>query len=84
MSTTWRTYRVRVDGHLDDHWSAWLGDRGQLDLTRDADGTTSITVAVTDQAQLHGVLAGLRDIGAVITEVRTTGTSPPTCGATGA
>jgi hypothetical protein len=61
------TYSIRVAGHLDDHWSAWLGD---LELTRDDDGTTTVTVTVADQAQLHGVLAGLRDIGAVLIELR--------------
>ncbi len=68
------TYAIRVDGHLDDHWSAWLG---RSDLTRDDDGTTTLTVSVADQAQLHGVLAGLRDIGAVLTEVRTTSAPIP-------
>lgn len=68
------TYAIRVDGHLDDHWAAWLGE---LDLTRDDDGTTTVTVSVADQAQLHGVLAGLRDIGAVLTELRTTGAPGP-------
>jgi RimJ/RimL family protein N-acetyltransferase len=63
------TYAIRVDGHLDDHWADWLGE---LDLSRDDDGTT-VTVSVADQAQLHGVLAGLRDIGAVLTGLRTTG-----------
>jgi len=63
------TYAIRVDGHLDDHWSGWLGG---LDMTRGDDGATTVTVEVADQAQLHGVLAGLRDIGAVIREVRTT------------
>ncbi len=67
MNSSPTTYAIRVDGHLDDHWSAWLGD---LDMTRDDDGTTTIAVFV-DQAQLHGVLARLRDIGAVITELRT-------------
>jgi RimJ/RimL family protein N-acetyltransferase len=67
MSASLTTYAIRVDSHLDDHWSAWLGD---LDLTRDNEGTTTITVSVADQAQLHGVLAGLRDIGAVLTELR--------------
>jgi hypothetical protein len=62
------TYAIRVEGHLDDHWSAWLGG---LDLTRDDDGATTVTVEVADQAQLHGVLAGLRDMGAVIFELRT-------------
>jgi RimJ/RimL family protein N-acetyltransferase len=66
------TYAIRVDGHLDDHWSAWLGE---LDMTRDDDGSTTVTVPIADQAQLHGVLAGLRDIGAVISELRTT--DPP-------
>jgi hypothetical protein len=67
MSTGPATYLMRVDGHLDDHWSAWLGG---LDMTRDDDGRTTLTVSVADQAQLHGVLAGLRDIGAVLVEVR--------------
>jgi len=67
MNLTATTYTIRVEGHLDDHWSAWLGG---LELRRDGDGTTTVTVQVADQAQLHGVLAGLRDIGAVITELR--------------
>jgi RimJ/RimL family protein N-acetyltransferase len=70
------TYAIRVDGHLDDHWSGWLGG---LDMTRDADGATTVTVDVADQAQLHGVLAGLRDIGAVISELRTRDARVPTC-----
>ena len=69
MNTAPMTYTIRVDGHLDDHWSAWLGD---LDITRHDDGTTTLTVSNIDQARLHGVLAGLRDIGAAITELRTT------------
>jgi hypothetical protein len=76
MTTAGTTYTIRVDGHLDDHWSAWLGE---ADLTRRDDGTTTITVTVADQAQLHGVLAGLRDIGAVLTELRTTD-APATAG----
>lgn len=70
MNTAPATYTIRVDGHLDDHWSAWLGE---LDMTRNNDGTTTITALIADQAQLHGVLARLRDIGAVIIELRTTG-----------
>jgi RimJ/RimL family protein N-acetyltransferase len=62
------TYAIRVEGHLDDHWSAWLGG---LDMTRGDDGATTVIVEVADQAQLHGVLAGLRDIGAVISELHT-------------
>ena len=61
------TYEIRVGDHLDDHWCAWLG---ALDLTRHDDGTTSVTVSVVDRARLHAVLAGLRDIGAVLISLR--------------
>jgi RimJ/RimL family protein N-acetyltransferase len=67
MNTVPKTYAIRIEGHLDDHWSAWLGG---VDMTRDDDGSTTVTVPVADQAQLHGVLTGLRDIGAVISELR--------------
>ena len=70
MNTDAATHIIRVHGHLDDHWAAWLGE---LELTRDNDGTTAITVSVADQAQLHGVLAGLRDIGVVLIELRHAG-----------
>ena len=57
------TYEFRVVGHLDDHWSAWLGE---LTITRHHDGTSTLTGPVADQAQLHGVLVRLRDIGATL------------------
>jgi len=64
-----KSYAIRVDGHLDDHWCRWLG---ALSLTRNSDGTSTLTAAVADQAQLHGVLAGLRDIGATLLDLRAT------------
>ena len=76
MNSVPRTYAIRVDGHLDDHWSAWLGE---LDMTRNGDSSTTLTVSVADQAQLHGVLAGLRDIGAVLIELRATDAQAPIC-----
>jgi hypothetical protein len=60
------TYTIRVQGHLDDHWSSRLGGAA---VRRLDDGTTSLTIGGADQAQLHGVLAGLRDIGAVLIEL---------------
>jgi hypothetical protein len=66
MTTAPTTYTIRVEGHLDDHWSAWLGG---VDITRDDDGATTVTVPAADQAQLHAVLARLRDMGAVISEL---------------
>ena len=68
--TTPTTYDIRVEGHLDDHWAEWLGG---LALTRNADGTTTLTGRLADQAQLYGVLAGLRDIGAALLSVESDG-----------
>jgi RimJ/RimL family protein N-acetyltransferase len=67
------TYAIQVAGHLDRHWSAWLGG---LTITHNSDGTSTLTGPVADQAQLHGTLAGLRDIGATLLGLRTT--EPPT------
>ena len=60
------TYEIRVAGHLDDHWSDRLGG---LAVTRHADGTTTLAGRLADQAELYGVLAGLRDIGAALLSV---------------
>lgn len=59
-------YRLRVDGHLDQHWSSWFGD---LTLTQEDDGTTSLTGAVSDQAMLHGLLTKIRDLGVTLISV---------------
>jgi hypothetical protein len=59
-------YRLRVDGHLDEHWSSWFGD---LTLTHDDDGTTCLTGAVADQAELHGLLTKIRDLGVTLLSV---------------
>ena len=59
-------YRLRVDGHLDNHWSAWFGD---LTLTHECDGTTSLSGVVADQADLHGMLMKVRDLGVILISV---------------
>jgi hypothetical protein len=59
-------YQLRVEGHLDEHWSTWLGD---LTLTHDSDGTTSLRGAVSDQAELHGLLMKVRDLGVTLISV---------------
>jgi len=75
MTTTdTRTYEFLVDGHLDDHWSAWLDG---LTLARHDDGTTSLAGAMADQAQLHGLLARLRDMGATLVSLRPLGDGVP-------
>jgi RimJ/RimL family protein N-acetyltransferase len=60
-------YELRLTGHLDDHWSGMLGD---LALSRGADGTTTLTGPVADQAQLHGLLVRVRDLGVTLLSLR--------------
>jgi RimJ/RimL family protein N-acetyltransferase len=57
MSTN---YELRVQGHLDAHWSPRLGE---LKVNHHPDGTSTLTGPVIDQAQLHGIFATLRDVG---------------------
>ena len=59
-------YRLRVDGHLGEHWSSWFGD---LTLAHEDDGTTCLTGAITDQAELHGLLTKIRDLGVTLISV---------------
>lgn len=59
-------YEVRVTGHLDPCWSTWFDG---LTLTHGADGTTTLRGDVTDQAQLHGLLAKVRDLGASLLSI---------------
>ena len=56
-------YQLRVAGHLDGHWSPWLSN---LTLAHEDDGTTSLTGAVADQAELHGLLTKIRDLGVTL------------------
>ena len=63
------TYAIRVDGHLDDHWSGWLGE---LDMTRnDAQQRGRRPNPAPRRTRL------LRDIGAVLVEVRVTDAQAP-------
>ena len=59
-------YRIRMAGHLDDHWSNWFNG---LALHHDGDGTTTLTGPIEDQAQLHGLLARVRDLGITLISV---------------
>ena len=60
------SYELRIEGHLDDHWSTWFDG---MVLTRRDDGSTTLTGPVPDQAGLHGVLAKVRDLGAALVSV---------------
>ena len=61
-------YELRIQGHLDQYWSNWFGG---LTLIHEDDGTTTLRGAVTDQAELHGLLAKVRDLGTTLISVNT-------------
>ncbi len=67
-------YELRIGGHLDEHWSAWFGD---LSLTRNTDGTTTLRGTVIDQAALHGLLAKVRDLGLTLISLTAMPTPTP-------
>lgn len=62
------SYELRIDGRLDQRWSAWFGG---LTLAHDDDGTTTLRGPVTDQAELHGLITKVRDLGVTLLSVRT-------------
>jgi hypothetical protein len=66
-------YQIRVDGHLDQHWSTWFAG---MVLIHEDDGTTTLRGLVTDQAALHGVLTKIRDIGASLISMEVIGAAP--------
>jgi len=53
-------YEIRVKGHLDSRWAAWLDG---LTIAHGSDGTTIIHGPVADQAALYGLLQKARDLG---------------------
>ena len=60
-------YQFRIAEPLDAHWSAWFDN---LILAQEDDGTTTLTGPVQDQAQLHGLLARIRNLGVTLISVR--------------
>jgi hypothetical protein len=61
-------YELRIEGRLDERWSAWFG---RLSVIPEDDGTTTLRGLVTDQAELHGLLAKVRDLGTTLISVKT-------------
>lgn len=51
---------IRVKGHLDPSWQAWLEG---LQIWHDSDGTTILTGHLNDQPALYGILNKLNKLG---------------------
>ncbi len=60
-------YRICIQGHLRDEWSAWFDG---MTITREPDGTTSLTGLIPDQPALYGVLLRARDLGLTLVSVQ--------------
>jgi hypothetical protein len=61
-------YRIRLKGHLDDHWSAWFDN---MTISNEANGEAVLYGPLVDQAALHGVLIKVRDLGLPLLAVTT-------------
>jgi len=59
-------YQIRVQGHLDQSWSAWFDN---LTILHDADGSTTLVGPVADQAALYGLINKARDLGLTLRAV---------------
>ena len=59
-------YRIRIRDHLDPLWSQWFDG---LAIAQQDDGTTTLSGQVVDQAELFGLLARLRNLGATLLAV---------------
>jgi len=53
-------YEIRVKGHLGGRWSEWFDG---LEITNLENGEALLSGEIMDQAELHGVLAKVRDLG---------------------
>jgi hypothetical protein len=52
-------YEITIGGVLDDRWSAWFEG---LSTAAEADRTV-LSGLITDEAELHGLMAKVRDLG---------------------
>jgi hypothetical protein len=60
-------YEIRLEEHLDDHWTSWFEG---LKLTADPKGETVISGAVPDQCALLSVLRKIHDLGLTLISVQ--------------
>jgi hypothetical protein len=57
------TYQIKVPGHLDEHWSDWVGG---MTITVEGEGESPPVTTLTgslDQAALQGLLRRLYSLG---------------------
>lgn len=67
-------YEIRIQGHLAERWAERFAG---LRIRHHSDGTTTLTGSVIDQAALHGLLRGVRDLGLPLVSVILVDLTPP-------
>ncbi len=60
-------YHIVVQGHLDVGWSTWFGG---LHVTHGGHDRTLLAGVIRDQAELHGALVKIRDLGLPLISVQ--------------
>lgn len=60
-------YSFRVVGRLDARWADWFDG---LAIVQGPDGTTTVSGILRDQAEVHGLLARIRDLGLELLSVQ--------------
>ena len=60
-------YEIKIKGHLNEHWSEWLGG---LEISQDGHGNSLLVGVVPDQAALHGILMQIRDLGLTLISIQ--------------
>ena len=53
-------YQIRIKGHLGSQWSGWFEG---LIITLKENGITQLSGPMIDDAELHGILKKIRDLG---------------------
>jgi len=59
-------YQIRIEGHLDETWINWFSP---LAIANEANGEATLTGAVRDQAELHGLLDRVFDLNLTLLAV---------------
>lgn len=59
-------YQIRIRGHLDETWINWFS---LLAAVNDENGEATLTGAVRDQAELHGLLDRVFDLNLTLLAV---------------
>lgn len=67
MTKNPKIYQIKIKGHLDDRWADWFEG---MTFTHESDGNTTLCGPVIDQAALHGILNGIRDLGLSLVSVQ--------------